>query len=180
MTALKTSLRSASSYTALKKIIVNEPFKQRLAVAEMFLGFMVLLIVDHDKNIVDRVALSATELADNTLAVSVKPFEDIKIPLDDPDNIILKAIKNSKPYDTTDWYYTFTPALTGPQARINQASAGIAYTAIYPLTGFANGGALSFSYYQYGDRIGAEQKDFMTAYTKIVSDVLVEKFSTDS
>ncbi len=168
---LKKSLLDCADYEELKQKIVDAPFDQRLAAAELFLGFMVLLIVDPKTGLIDRVTLSHTELAKNTTVFSYLPFEEIKIPLDHDVNIIARAIRNDAPYDTTDWYFTFTPALTGHQARLNQASGGIAYTAIYPLH-IPNKGALSFSYYQYAENIDELQVNFMKAYSKIVSEIM--------
>lgn len=173
---LQHALNKATDYTSLTRIIVDAPFEQTLATAFLFLGFITLLITNHKTGMIDRIAVSNTELADNTQAVSFVKFEDIKVPLSNQENIIARAIKEQQPYDTTDWYYTFTPALTAEQARLNQASGGIAYSAVYPLK-FANGGALSFSYYQYAENIGSAQQDFMKAYAEIVSQALEKRFS---
>jgi len=121
---------------------------------------------------IDRVALSNTELAKNTTDVSYVPFEKIKIPLNDPENIIAKAIRSGQPQDTTDWKYLFTPAMTAEQARINQASGGIAYSAVYPLIGARDGGAMIFSYFQYMSNIGQSQKDFMKHYSQLAANSL--------
>lgn len=171
LSILKKKLFSAKNYEELTKLIVEEPIKQQVPTALMFLAFIVLLVVNHKTGMLDRVSISDTELAQNTFDVTAVPFEDIKIPMDDPNNLYVRAVKTGEPTDTTDWYFTFTPAMTGDQARINQASAGIAYTAIYPLK-FKKGGALSFSYYQYEGHVGREQAVFMKEYTKIVSDAL--------
>jgi hypothetical protein len=173
---LEERLFQAKDYKELTDIIVNEPISQKVPTATMFLGFIVLLIVNHKTGKLDRVSISDTELARNTFEVTMVPFEDIKIPMDDPNNIYVRSIKNSEPMDTTDWYFTFTPVLTGEQARINQASAGIAYTVVRPLE-FKNGGALSFSYYQYSGHIGEKQQAFMDQYTKIVSRALAKFFA---
>lgn len=117
---------------------------------------------------IDRVALSDTDLARSTTRVSVVPFEEIKIPLEHPENIIATAIRTGEPQDTIDWKFLFEPALTPEQARINQASAGIAYSAVYPLK-FNGGAAMIFSYFQYASEIGNEQRNFMEMYSKLVS-----------
>lgn len=147
--------------------VVNTPFTLKVDAAFLFLGIVVLLIVNEKTGLIDRVALSNTELAENTTRVSYVPFEQIKIPLDEPDNIIAKAVRSGKPQDTTDWKFLFTPALTPEQARINQASAGIAYSAVYPFQA-RGGGALIFSYYQYASEIGEPQRRFMKEYIKLV------------
>jgi hypothetical protein len=169
---LKKSLDAAPE-TDMYTAIVNGPFDHKVETAFLFLGIIVLTIANPKTGNIDRVALSATELAKNTTDVSLVPFDKIKIPVDHSENIIARAIQTGQPQDTTDWKYLFEPALTPEQARINQASGGIAYSAVYPLA-IPGGGALIFSYYQYSHDIGERQRDFMERYAKIVSDWLTK------
>ncbi|HSX33374.1 MAG TPA: hypothetical protein VLF91_03500 [Candidatus Saccharimonadales bacterium] len=151
----------------LFRAAVNAPFQNKVEAARMYLGIVVLLVVD-SKGVIHRVALSNTELAKGTTSVSVKKFEDIKVPLEDADNVVACAIRTGTPQATADWHYLFTPALTAEEARFNQAAGAIAYSAVYPLPG-KRGGALIFSYYQYPERIGRVQKRFMAFYSQLVS-----------
>lgn len=138
----RTTLQSASNDAELFSLIVNTPFTQyKLQTTFLFLGIIVLLLVDEDKTYIKRIALSNTELAQRTKDVSVMKFEDIKVNLKDPDNIISAAVEHQIMYDTTDWKNLFSPSLTPAQARINQSNAGIAYSAVYPLKA-RNGGAI--------------------------------------
>lgn len=163
---LKKSLDSADD-SDLYARIVNGPFDHKVETAFLFLGIIVLTLVNPETGIIDRVALSDTELAKNTTEVSLVPFDEIKIPVSHAENIISKAIQTGIPQDTTDWKFLFMPALTAEQARINQASGGIAYSAVYPLA-IPTGGALIFSYYQYSHDIGEQQRDFMERYAELV------------
>lgn len=175
---LISTLKSASSKSDLYEVIVNAPFStkdDRLEAAYLFLGIMVLLVVDKDKGTINRVALSKTELAKNTTTVSVKNFKDIKIPVDYRANIIARAIQTGQPHETTDWKDLFVPELTPKEARVNQASGGIAYSAVYPLIGVGDGAALIFSYYQYRDEIGESQHEFMKQYSETVAKALRSK-----
>lgn len=159
----------ATSDEELYRAIVNTPFTDyKVQTTLMFLGIVVLLQVNPKTGNIDRVALSNTELAKNTTDVSYVPFEQIKIPADDQENIIAKAIQTSKPQDTTDWKFLFTPALSAEQARLNQASGGIAYSAVYPLSA-RHGGAMIFSYFQYQHNVGEVQHSFMKQYAQLVS-----------
>ena len=142
--------------------------------ALLFLGIVVLLKVNKKAGMIDRVALSNTELAKHTIDVSFKEFNDIKIPLADTKNIIAKAIRTGKPQSTTDWQFLFAPVLTPEQARLNQASGGIAYSAVYPLKA-GDGGALIFSYFQYQSKIGVPQQEFMQAYAELVDEKMAAK-----
>jgi hypothetical protein len=173
LTKLAAELAAAQDDTTLFKLIVNAPFEQKVETAFLFLGIVVLLTVNDKTRTIDRIALSDTELAQNTRNVSVVPFEEIKIGLDEPENIIAATVRTGQAHDTTDWRFLFEPVLTPEQARINQASAGIAYSAVYPLKA-RRGGALIFSYFQYLQEIGQAQRDFMTAYRKLVDERLTQ------
>lgn len=152
--------------------IVNTPFRElKVETAFLFLGIIVLLMVNKKTGEIDRVALSNTELAKLTTDVSVIPFEEIKIPLGHHENVIAQAIEKNEMQDTTDWKYLFEPGMSAEHARINQANAGIAYSAAYPIKA-RDGAAMIFSYYQYEGAIGKAQHEFMRKYTEIVQDLL--------
>jgi len=89
----------------------------------------------------------------------------------DQGNDIVKAILINKPQKTLDWGSLSRPAADRGQARLNQASGGIAYSMVYPLPGPARG-ALLYCYFQYEENIGPGQQQFMERYTKLVSDSL--------
>jgi hypothetical protein len=156
----------------LYRAIVDSPFEHKVEVALLHLGIVVLLLVDPETKLINRIALSNTELAKGTTDISMKRFEDIKIPLDYPDNIIAKAIRTGKAQLTTDWKYLFAPALTPEEARFNQAGGAIACSAIYPLLGVPHGGAMIFSYYQYPEKLGPNQRKFMKSYSTAVAAAL--------
>lgn len=165
--ALKRVLADATPDT-LFSTVVNAPFTQPAQATILFLGIVVLLIVDEKTGMINRVALSDTELAKNTTEVTVVPFEEIKIPLNNEENIIAQTIRSGKPHDTTDWRFLFTPVLEPEDARINQASGGIAFSAVYPVVTRVRA-ALIFSYFQYAHDIGAKQREFMTRYASLVA-----------
>lgn len=172
---LAATLDKHSSEADLYETIVNAPFttkEAKIEAAYLFLGIVVFLAVNKADGTIDRVALSQTELAKNTTTVSVKKFKDIKIPVDYEDNIIAQAIRTGEHTETTDWKDLFAPALSAEEAQVNQASGGIAYSAVYPLTNFRDGGALIFSYYQYQEEIGDAQHLFMEQYSSMVSKAL--------
>ena len=169
---LSEALEQTGSDAELFSAVVNAPFTtHKVETTFMFLGIIVLLLVDKKQGTINRIALSNTELAERTTEVSAVPFNQIKIGLKEPENIIATAIRSGEMHDTTDWKFLFTPALKADEARINQANAGIAYSAVHPLTA-RDGGALIFSYYQYKQELGTEQQEFMTAYTAIVNERL--------
>lgn len=164
-------LNAAKDDVALFAAIVNTPFEFKAETAFLFLGITVLLQVNKKTGMIDRIALSNTDLAKSTISVTSVPFNEIKIPLDSQENIIAQAIRSGQPHDTTDWNFIFTPALTAEEARINQASAGIAYSAVYPLKS-RDGGAIIFSYFQYEHNIGEAQREFMQRYVVLADKAL--------
>jgi len=152
--------------------IVNEPFNFQLDMVAMGIGIMVFLVADPKTEVIYRVALSRTHLAEGTLRMSDKKFEDIDIPLGHKQNIIARAIAEQKPQMTEDWKYLFIPALTPEQARMNQGGGGIACSFVYPVH-FADGdAALIFSYYKFLDKVGASERQFMQSYSKLVGETL--------
>lgn len=171
-TEIKGKLEAADSGEKLFEAIVNVPFDDKLQTSLIFLGIVVLLLVNKKTGLIDRVAVTDNELAAGTKKMSVKKFEDIKIPVNDKQNIIARAIETGMTQGTNDWKYLFTPALKPREARLNQAGGAIAYSAVYPLAGVRDGGALIFSYFQYPEKIGPDQVKFMQKYSQLVSEVL--------
>ena len=170
---IRKQLGHAKTEADLFKAIVDSPFAFKVDMARLHLGIIVLLLVNETTGMIDRVALSNTELAKGTTDISVKKFEDIKIPADHSENYIAKAIREKQPQLTSDWHYLFTPALTPEEARFNQAGGGIACSVVHP---FLDGcdGALIYSYFQYPEQLGSMQTDFMRTYTRLVSRCLAE------
>jgi hypothetical protein len=169
---LQDRLSQIQDKAELYNAVVNMPFEHPLEAAQLHLGIIVLLLANTKTGMIDRVALSNTELAQGTLSMSVKPFKAIKIPLGYEGNAIAGAIKTNKPQEVADWQYLFAPALSPDEARLNQAGGAIAFSAIYPLNNVGDGGALIFSYYQYPENIHKAHHEFMQEYTAIVSDCL--------
>lgn len=166
------SALAATDPKSLATAIVNTPFKYRADMVIMGIGIIVLLIADKQCGQIHRVALSNTELAEGTTRISYKKFEDIKVPIDDAQNIIAKVIRNQEPLMTDDWKYLFTPALSPDQARLNQAGGGIAFSYVYPLSFQGERGAMIFSYFKGPEQIGKAERDFMAAYSQAVSEKL--------
>jgi hypothetical protein len=165
---LEGALSTAESKDKLYDAIVNAPFAYRVDMAFLFLGIIVLLIVDKKSMTINRVRLSKTELAKQTTDVSTIPFSKIKIPYDTEDNVIARTIRSNRPHIISDWKYLFSPILSEDQARINQASGGIGISCIYPLE-VKDGGAMIFSYFQFDGTINDAQEKFMKEYTELVS-----------
>lgn len=160
------SLLDSAPECQLNNAIVNAPFVFTLAAAHMFLGVIVLLVVNDKDDTIDRIAITDNTIAKRTKQKSAKPFEEIRIPIEHTENVIARAIATGEPQTTTDWYYLFTPELTPEQARYNQSDGGIGCSAVYPLLG-AKKGALIFSYYR--NHLEDAQYDFMKQYTELIA-----------
>ncbi len=162
------TLEKSTSEDDIYNKIVNAPFTDKLYATSLDLGIVVLLRVNEKDNMIDRVALSDTSLAVEAVRASAKPFKDIRIPLDTQENIIASTIRDNSSRATEDWRSLFAPALTSSEARRNQTSAGIECSIVYPLS-TVPGGALIFSYYQPERNLSSVHKNFMVAFTGLVS-----------
>jgi hypothetical protein len=170
------SLDNIDNDNILYQAIVDVPFSDKLHSTSLGLGIVVLLLADHENNALRRIALSQTEMAEGAIKYSVKPFQEIVIPLDYTENILVKAISTKQSQQTSDWAPMFTPELSAEEARLNQAGAGIACSIIYPLVTpivVKPLGAMIFSYFEPLGSIGEEHRLFMEAYTETVAMKLV-------
>ncbi|HAC55931.1 TPA: hypothetical protein DCF80_00375 [Candidatus Saccharibacteria bacterium] len=165
-----------SKHSALFQAIVDMPFQSRLSTTKLGLGIVVLLLADRSNNAIHRIALSNTEMASGAVAYSAKPFHDIVVPLDDDENLIAKTIQTGEHQLTEDWAGLFVPALTPDEARFNQAGAGVACSAVYPLlVGDKEPfGAMIFSYFEPKTNIKQAHHAFMKSYTDNASLKLVD------
>lgn len=168
-------LNKSSNQQELFDAIVNAPFEYEMACADIRLGIMTLLMVNPRSQTLDRIALTKNQLAEYTKRVSVKRFEDIKIPLSNKQNLTLQAIASGEPKQTSDWKDIFVPELSPDEARMNQASGGLATTFVYPLMGVGDGAAIHYSYYQYPENVGQAQHQFMEQYSNIAAHGLITK-----
>lgn len=153
--------------------IVNLPFADKKTSTILGLGVVVLLLVNKKERTIDRISLSNTEHATGATNYSVKPFKEIKIPLDHRENYIGVAIRTKRPMMTADWKDIFIPALSPQEARLNQAGAGVACSVIYPLSQARSGGAMIFSYYEPLGNIRDDHHNFMKKYSSLVSASLI-------
>lgn len=168
-------LADTSAPAKLYGRIVNTPFSYRRETTLLGLGIIVLLLTNKADGTIDRVALSKTEHADGAQAISVKKFEDIQIPLDATDNILVQAVLQDEYKFVTDWKYMFIPTLTAEEARLNQAGAAIDCSVIYPLSNLPSGGCMIFSYFEPMGKLTTGHHRFMSAYSAASADALLQR-----
>jgi hypothetical protein len=176
-TKLRQTLGSASDDAALYVAAVNAPFEQKVEMAYLFLGIIMVALVDPETNCLLPKAISQTDFVKEIDDMAVIPFDKISIHLDNTENLLVQAITSGQPKTTTDWTSLLNPVMESSQARFTQASGGIAYTAVYPLNGVRAGGALVYSFFERSDKNIAAQNDFMDKYTALVIDVFKSKQS---
>ena len=170
---LRGVLAGAKSNPDLFKQIVNAPFAHHVALASMFLGIIVLLLVDKESGTINRVAITDNQHAERTQRRSVKKFAEIKIPLNHSENAIAIALSTGNVQIVTDWYYLFVPELTVAEAHFNQADGGVGCSYVYPLKDVHDGAALIYSYYNYPQNLGPPQHEFMDKYAQLVESRLI-------
>jgi hypothetical protein len=169
---IKELLEEAKNDQQLFRAIVDAPFHDKTVTTMLGLGIVVLLLVDKKNKTIDRISISKNELTLGTFAMTSKPFHEIKIPLDNRENYIAIAIRSGHYMITSDWQYLFTPDLSPEDARFNQAGGGIACSAVYPLNGVRDGGALIFSFFEPIERISKEHHSFMKRYISTTATAL--------
>ena len=175
--AITHSLDDIQKPDILFQAIVDTPFTDKLRATELSLGIVVLLLVDQKNQTLDRIALSNTEMAKGAVAISAKPFHDIRIPLTATSNALIKAIRSHQAQLTEDWADMFIPELTPEEARFNQAGAGIACSVMQPLMNFDGSeafGALIFSYFEPLSSLNDTHHAFMRIYAETVAASLVQ------
>ena len=129
----------------LNKIILEsldyEDVVQRIADAipnELSFATGVVAIIDQHKRTIRRVAASKTKEAIEAIRtiessmISI-PFKSIEISLDDPNNLMAKAIQEHKILITNDSYDVLGPVLNRNQAKIIQDIMGAKTTFVCPI-----------------------------------------------
>lgn len=168
LTRLDHALDEITQLEDVYRSVVDFPFQDKLFATSLDLGIVVLLLVDSVDGMIDRIALSNTELAMGAVRASAKPFHEIRIPLNDEQNIIAQSIRKHKSIATNDWNFLFTPALSADQARMNQTSASVECSIVEPLIHDVHG-ALIFSFFQPEHHLGMDHHIFLQKYAPIVS-----------
>jgi len=166
---LKATLENSKSADDLYEQIVNAPFSDPRRTTMLGLGVLTLCLQNKKARTIDRIAMSNTDMAQGARDITVKPFNDLIVPMDYKGNIVVEAIRSGHYQQTSDWHYLLTPVLKPEDSRMNQAGAAIASSFVYPLVGTDPKGAIIFHYFITMDRISNEHHNFMFRYIKLVS-----------
>ncbi|MBI2031906.1 MAG: GAF domain-containing sensor histidine kinase [Candidatus Levybacteria bacterium] len=130
---------------------------------------IVLTLIDEEKGVLKRISLSQTSEAEEAQKASAVPFHEIEIPLNAESNLLIRALKDGKPYVTHHWPDIFRPILTDEQALKNQTAAGIKTSMIYPvIIKDKPSGVLIFSMIKGEEEVFENELDLIKGYTDVV------------
>lgn len=130
---------------------------------------IVLTLIDEEKQLLKRVALSQTSQASSAQRVSKIPFHEIDIPLSEKSNTLIACIDSTEPMSTTDWKSLFNPILSAEEARTNQTAAGITCSMVYPLIVRDKAiGAVIFSMTKPEAEVSDTERELLTGFCDIV------------
>ncbi len=93
----------------------------------------VLAILDEKRGVLKRVAASNTQQANEAIKILSTPFEKIEISISDPNNIMAKAIREAKPFYSSDVYDVLGPVIPREEAAIVQKIMSTKTTLAYPI-----------------------------------------------
>lgn len=95
----------------------------------------VVAVVEKVKRTIRRIGVSATKEAREAVSALSVPFNKIEISLDDPNNLMAKAIREKKSFITEDLYDVLGPVLSRKEAMEIQKLMGTQTTVVYPIYG---------------------------------------------
>lgn len=93
----------------------------------------VIVLYEKDTNMLRRVAASNTTEAAEAIKALRIPFNQIAISLDDPQNLMARALREKKEFVTENIFDVFVPVLSQQEAANIQSILGTKSTIIYPM-----------------------------------------------
>ncbi len=130
----------------------------------------VLTLVDRKEGIVRRISFSPTPEALEILKRAKVRFQEIKIPLKEEKNLLVKSIKKQKIYVTHDLSDVFYPEKTREIWRNLQKEVGIKTSLVFPLIIHGESiGAMIFSLSKTEKEISDYEKGILAGFTDAVA-----------
>lgn len=119
----------------LETLDYNEAVQKIASALPQYLGYEtgVLALIDEKKGTLDRVGLSATSGGFAAVKVLEIPFSSISIKLTEEKNYCIRAMKERKPFYTSNLYDVVRPALSPENSKIVQEKMNTKTTLIFPL-----------------------------------------------
>lgn len=93
----------------------------------------VVAILDQERQVLRRVAASRTKEAEEAIKALRVPFSQIEISVNDPNNLMARAIREKRPFITHDVYDVLGPVLNREEAAQIQKIMFTKTTVVYPI-----------------------------------------------
>lgn len=130
---------------------------------------IVLSLLEEDKKVLRRIAISNTQSAEKFLHATPIPFKDIIIPLDASENLSVRAINERKRFVTGEVSDVLLPALSHEWVDSFQKTLGIKTTIVFPIIAKDKPlGSLIFSLSKEQNLISDEEWSVLDSYVGAV------------
>ncbi len=164
-----------ATYRLFELILESLEFKeitQKIAdVIPQYLNYEtgVLALINKEKGILERTAISETRGGVAALKTTEVPFRNVNIPLDYEKNLCIKAIKNRKQYVTDNLYDLICPAISKENAETIQNKMGTSISIVTPIIKQKKAlGVLIISTSKKLDRVTKFEKEIIRKFTEEV------------
>jgi signal transduction histidine kinase len=148
---------------------ITDSLLDELGYLKLGYRIIVLTLLDEEAGVLRRISLSQTNEAQKAQKASAIPFHEIGIPLSANDNLLIRTLKDKKPYTTHHWPDIFRPILTDDQALANQQAAGIKTSMLLPIVVKDKSiGVLIFSLIKSVKEVGSAERDLIRGFSDIV------------
>lgn len=131
----KTLLASKRIYQIILEDLDFDRVVQKIADTipnELQFGTGVVAILD-ERSVIKRVGASKTKEAQQAIQALSVPFDKIEISVNDPNNLMARALREHKMQITTDVYDVLGPVLSREEAAKIQQIMGTKTTLVYPI-----------------------------------------------
>ena len=129
---IEKSVLETTDFNESVKQIVNIIFNQ-LGYANSGYEMIVLALLDKEKQVLKRVAISNTESAEKFLRSSPIPFNDIVIPLWAVQNLSIRAVNEKKMFITQNVSEVLVPAIDREWADNLQTALNLKSSIVFPI-----------------------------------------------
>jgi len=130
---------------------------------------VVLALVNENKKVLERIAISQTKEAMEAVEESPLPFPSIDVPLSANNNLCIKVLKGHKFSYTESWPDILCPPFTSEKASEIQKTVGIKTSFICPVRAKQKTiGVMIFSLVKEFSEISADEKELILNFTDIV------------
>lgn len=148
--------------------VVNDILDE-LGYLQLGYRIIVLALVNKSSGYLERIAISETEEAKKALKLSPVPFKEIRIPLDETDNLSIRSLNDKSSYKTRNMFDILKPIYTSEQAAVIQKGIGIKASLVFPLI-FRNEsiGILIFSMNKDYEEVTEEENDLIKGFVDLV------------